>query len=94
MVGKDAVDAIIVGAGASGAAHRLATGQRRMAGGVPGAGRLGHRTAPASESLDWELARQRARHPNPNMRRGPADYPIDDSTPRSVLSSTTASAGR
>ena len=28
---------------------------------------------------DWELQRQGAWHPNPNVRKLPADYPIDDS---------------
>ena len=78
MVGKDRVDAVIVGAGASGgvAAWRLASAGWRVV--CVEQGGWDDRTAPASESLDWELARQRQRHPNPNMRRGPADYPIDD----------------
>ncbi|HST65554.1 MAG TPA: GMC family oxidoreductase [Mycobacteriales bacterium] len=78
MTGTDRVDAVIVGAGAAGgaAAWRLATAGWRVV--CVEQGGWDDRTAAASESLDWELARQRGRHPNPNLRRGPADYPIDD----------------
>lgn len=78
MGGTDRVDAVIVGAGASGgaAAWRLATAGWRVV--CLEQGGWDDQEAAASESLDWELVRQRRRHPNPNLRRGPADYPIDD----------------
>jgi choline dehydrogenase-like flavoprotein len=72
-------DVLIVGAGASGAAAawRLAT---------RGIGVLcleqgdwvDHRRAPQI-AADWERRRLTDWHPNPNIRRNPADYPIDDS---------------
>jgi choline dehydrogenase-like flavoprotein len=78
-VGSSAsVDAVIVGAGASGAAAawRLATSGWKVV--CIEQGDWDDNDNPPSERIDWELARQRSRHPNPNMRRGPFDYPIDD----------------
>ena len=72
-------DAVIVGAGASGAAFawRLARAGLKVT-----CLEQGDWTAPgAAPSLrtDWEVARQTTHHPNPNIRRGKVDYPVDDS---------------
>ena len=78
MGSADPVDAVIVGAGASGAvtAWRLARAGWHVV--CLEQGDWEDASAPGSARLDWELARQRGRHPNPNLRRLPADYPIDD----------------
>jgi len=78
MAGTQRVDAVIVGAGASGSvtAWRLATAGWKVV--CIEQGGWDRPETPPSERLDWELARQRDRHPNPNMRRAAADYPIDD----------------
>lgn len=73
------VDVLIVGAGATGAAAawRLSQAGLRVAcleqGGFENAARY------PSTGLAWELSKSRASHPSPNVRRLPADYPIDDS---------------
>jgi choline dehydrogenase-like flavoprotein len=78
-VEREPVDVLIVGAGASGAAFawRLAEagidvlcleqGGWVKPGDYPTAGE------------DWELHRQTDFHPDPNVRRSPADYPLDTS---------------
>ncbi len=72
-------DVIVVGAGAAGAAAAW-----RLAGHGVDVVCLeqGDWTDPSSSpsaASDWELRRQQDWHPNPNVRRGPADYPVDDS---------------
>lgn len=78
MAQDDAVDVVVVGAGAAGAvvAWRLATagirvrcleqGTRQAVDRYPSTGR------------DWEASRFGAFHPSPNVRQLPADYPIND----------------
>ena len=71
-------DVIVVGAGASGAAAAW-----RLAGHGFDVVCLeqGDWVDPAhspSTSSDWELRRQKDWHPNPNIRHGAADYPVDD----------------
>lgn len=72
-------DVVIVGAGASGAAAawRLASAGLRVTCLEQG----GWVDPAATPSLrpDWEIARQTTHHPNPNVRQGAADYPVDDS---------------
>jgi choline dehydrogenase-like flavoprotein len=72
-------DVVIVGAGASGAAAawRLAAAGLRVTCLEQG----GWVDPDATPSLrpDWEIARQTTHHPNPNVRQGAADYPVDDS---------------
>ncbi len=72
-------DVVIVGAGASGAAAawRLARAGLRVTCLEQG-GWVDPASAPSLRS-DWEVARQTTHHPNPNVRQGPWDYPIDDS---------------
>lgn len=71
-------DVLIVGAGASGAA---AAWKLALAGLKVTCLEQGDWVSPqATPSLrpDWEIARQTTHHPNPNVRRAPADYPVDD----------------
>lgn len=72
-------DVLIVGAGAAGAAAawRLASAGVAVTCLEQGDW-VDHSRAPQTKH-DWERVRQRAWHPNPNWRRGAADYPIDDS---------------
>lgn len=74
----DVDDVVIVGAGASGgaAAWRLARAGLRVTCLEQG-GWVSYEDAPSLRS-DWEIARQTTHHPNPNVRRNPVDYPVDD----------------
>ena len=71
-------DVLVVGAGAGGAAAawRLAGHGLR----ITCLERGGWTDPEASPSLDagWEIVRQRRWHPNPNVRRGVDDDPVDD----------------
>ncbi len=71
-------DVLIIGAGAAGAAAawRLATNGIAVTCLEQGDW-VDPRRAPQL-AADWERVRQGAWHPNPNIRRGGADYPIDD----------------
>ena len=71
-------DVLIVGAGASGAAAawRLARAGLKVA--CLEQGDWVDPAAAPSLRPDWEIARQTTHHPNPNVRRDPADYPVDD----------------
>ena len=71
-------DVLVIGAGASGAAvaWRLATAGIQVTCLEQG-GWVDYARVP-SFGQDWELARQTTHHPNPNIRRLPVDYPIDD----------------
>lgn len=75
----DSVQVVVVGAGASGGAlaWRLAQFGHQVVCLEQG-GWVRPDTIP-SLYADWELARARTHHPNPNIRRSPWDYPIDDS---------------
>ena len=72
-------DVLVVGAGAAGAAAawRLATLGVQVTCLEQGDW-FDHARSPQS-APDWERARQREWSPNPNIRRAPADYPVDDS---------------
>ena len=71
-------DVVIVGAGAGGAAAawRLARAGLRVTCLEQGDW-VDHATAPSLQR-DWEIARQTTHNPYPNVRQGPADYPVDD----------------
>ncbi len=73
-------DAIIIGAGAAGAAAawRLATSGIDVLCLEQG-GWVDPASSPSSAD-DWEIRRQQDWHPNPNIRQAASDYPIDDST--------------
>lgn len=72
-------DVVIVGAGASGAAAawRLAKAGLRVTCLEQGDW-FSYDNVPSLRP-DWEIARQTTQHPNPNVRRNPVDYPVDDS---------------
>ena len=71
-------DVVIVGAGAGGAAAawRLARAGLRVTCLEQGDW-VAHDNTPGLHS-DWEIARQTTHNPRPNVRQGPADYPVDD----------------
>jgi len=73
-----AADVVIVGAGAAGLAFawRIARPGLRVVCLERGTS-VDQRRAP-SLSADWELALQTTFNANPNLRRGPADHPVDD----------------
>ena len=74
----DRVDVVVVGAGAAGAAltWRLAN----LGVNVVCLEQGGWVTPESIPSLtpQWERARARSHHPNPNIRKNAWDYPIDD----------------
>jgi choline dehydrogenase-like flavoprotein len=72
-------DVVVIGAGASGAAAawRLARAGLRVT--CLEQGDWTSYDAVPSSGPDWEIARQTTHHPNPNIRRAPVDYPIDES---------------
>jgi choline dehydrogenase-like flavoprotein len=72
-------DVLIVGAGASGAAAawRLARAGLKVTCLEQGDW-VSYEDTPSLHA-DWEIARQTTHHPNPNVRRGRDDYPVDDS---------------
>lgn len=71
-------DVVVVGAGASGAAitWRLATSGVNVVCLEQG-GWVAPESAPTLD-VGWEKSRQRSHHPNPNVRKLPADYPVPD----------------
>jgi choline dehydrogenase-like flavoprotein len=72
-------DVAVIGAGAAGLAFAWAVaapGLRVVV--LEAGGHIDQRVAP-SLGADWELALQTRFNANPNLRRGPADYPVDDS---------------
>ena len=74
---SEIADVLVVGAGAAGAVivNELAqTGYRVV---CLEQGDWTRRTEFTGATPGWELAAQRAWHPNPNVRRRPADYPVD-----------------
>ncbi|MBO6759190.1 MAG: GMC family oxidoreductase [Roseibium sp.] len=75
---KATSDILIVGAGAAGAAAawRLA-GQGFKVTCLEQGGWVNPAASPSS-SPEWEMLRQGPWHPNPNIRKGPADWPVDD----------------
>jgi choline dehydrogenase-like flavoprotein len=78
---KQSTDVVIVGAGASGLAFawRLASLQPEISIKVIERGDfVDQRNAPSLNN-DWEIALLRRFHGNPNIRRGDADYPVEDS---------------
>jgi len=75
---NETADIVIVGAGAAGAAFawRLAGSGLKVVC-IERGGWVDQRNSP-SLSDGWELALQTSFHGNPNIRRGPADHPVDD----------------
>ena len=76
---NDRVDVLVIGAGASGAAFAwslAAAGVEVMC--LEQGGWVDPSTYPAM-GHDWEMRRQTDFHPDPNVRRLPADYPVETS---------------
>lgn len=78
MSPQDMADVLVIGAGASGAAVAWRLGEAGMKVVCLEQGRwFDYQQAPTLMQ-DWEVHRQREMHPNPNMRRLPEDYPVND----------------
>jgi len=75
----ESADIAIVGAGAAGLAFAWKVAAPGLKVVVLEAGQpVDQRRAPSLDR-DWELALQTRYNANPNIRQGPADYPVDDS---------------
>lgn len=72
------VDVVVVGAGAAGAAVAWRLAQAGLSVRCLEQGGWVHPEAVPSLGMGWEVSRQRSHHPNPNVRRLPADYPVND----------------
>jgi choline dehydrogenase-like flavoprotein len=73
----DVADVLVIGAGASGS---VAVKELAEAGFSVVCLEQGDWTPPsvfAGDKPEWELLRQKTWHPNPNVRGGPSDYPVD-----------------
>lgn len=73
----DVADVLVIGAGASGS---VAVKELAEAGFSVVCLEQGDWTPPsefAGDKPEWELLRQKTWHPNPNVRSGPSDYPVD-----------------
>ncbi len=75
----ETADIAIVGAGAAGLAFAFAVAEPGLKVVVLEAGGFVDQRQAPSLSADWELALQGAFNANPNIRKAPADYPVDDS---------------
>ena len=71
-------DVVIVGAGASGAAAAWKLAKAGLKVTCLEQGGWVNPADTPSLRPDWEVARQTTHHPNPNIRQGAADYPVDD----------------
>jgi choline dehydrogenase-like flavoprotein len=71
-------DVVIVGAGASGAAVAWKLARAGISVTCLEQGDWVSYEDTPSLHTDWEIARQTTHHPNPNVRRQPFDYPVDD----------------
>lgn len=76
---SETADIVIVGAGAAGLAFAWAVAAPHLRVVLLEAGGFVDQRHAPSLSADWELALQTSHNANPNVRRGPADYPVDDS---------------
>jgi choline dehydrogenase-like flavoprotein len=75
----ETADVLVIGAGASGS---VAVKELAEAGFSVVCLEQGDWTPPSSfvgDKPEWELLRQKDWHPNPNVRSGPSDYPVDTS---------------
>jgi len=75
----ETADIAIVGAGAAGLAFAWAVAKPGLRVVVLEAGDFVDQSSAPSLSAKWELALQSTYNANPNVRRGPADYPVEDS---------------
>lgn len=76
---NETADIVIVGGGAGGLAFAWAVAEPGLKVVVlERGGHVDQRHGPSLDS-DWELALQTSFNANPNLRAGPADYPVDDS---------------
>ena len=82
----DVVDVLIVGAGASGAAVAWSLAETRMRIVCLEQGGWMNPAEYPSNDRDWEMRQAREFQTSPNLRKRPADYPInDDDSPIAIL---------
>jgi choline dehydrogenase-like flavoprotein len=86
MTKNEPVDVLIIGAGASGAAVAWSLAETRMRILCLEQGDWVKQWEYPSNFRDWEVRMEREFSPNPNVRRRPEDYPInEDDSPVSLL---------
>lgn len=93
MAEDDPVDVLIVGAGAAGAAFAWSLAETRMDILCLEQGGWMNPAEYPSTGMDWEIRGQRDFAPSPNVRRRPADYPVDDSASPIKISNFNAVGG-
>ncbi len=74
---RDAADVVVIGAGASGSVAARELARAGMSVVCLEQGEWTRRSDFPGERPEWELVAQQAWSANPNVRRAPADYPID-----------------
>ncbi|NGP18812.1 FAD-dependent oxidoreductase [Devosia aurantiaca] len=74
-----AADVVIIGAGPTGAAAAWRLASQGISVIILDRGHWFDYQAADRDSSDWEFRRSAALHANPNIRRAPDDYPVDDS---------------
>ena len=75
---NETADIVIVGGGAGGLAFAWGVAEQGLKVVLLERGKTVDQRASPSLSPDWELALQTSYNANPNLRAGPADYPVDD----------------
>ena len=75
---NDVVDVLVIGAGASGAAFTWSLAEAGIDVLCLEQGEWVDPKAYPSTRTDWEVLKQTEFHPDPNVRRLPADYPVND----------------
>src|SRR5690606_7358268 len=93
MADPDPVDVLIVGAGAAGAAFAWAMAGTRMSILCLEQGDWMNPADYPTTGMDWEIRGQGDFALSPNVRRRPADYPVDDSRSPIKISNFNAVGG-
>lgn len=86
-------DVIVIGAGAAGAAVSWRLSEARLDVLCVEQGDFQQATSYPSSRPDWELSKLSTHHPLPSVRKGAADYPIDDSESPIAISNFNAVGG-
>ena len=86
-------DVIVIGAGAAGAAVSWRLSEARLDVLCVEQGDFQRATSYPSSRPDWELSKLSTHHPLPSVRKGAADYPIDDSESPIAISNFNAVGG-
>jgi choline dehydrogenase-like flavoprotein len=79
LANPERADVLVIGSGASGAAVAWRLSEAGMKVVCLEQGRWVDPASYATADPQWEIRRQREFSPNPNIRRSPEDYPVEDS---------------